>query len=61
MKMPFGRFKGELIEDIPTDYLEWLLRETDIADRNPKLADEADAQIRLKSGEGVQRKKGELG
>lgn len=26
MRMPFGKHKGELIEDIPTPYLAWLLR-----------------------------------
>jgi hypothetical protein len=24
MRMPFGRFKGVLIGDLPDDYLEWL-------------------------------------
>jgi uncharacterized protein (DUF3820 family) len=24
MKMPWGKFKGEDIEDIPSDYLQWL-------------------------------------
>lgn len=23
MKMPFGRYRGELLGNIPTDYLEW--------------------------------------
>ena len=25
MRMPFGRFKGLAVEDLPTDYLEWLI------------------------------------
>lgn len=59
MKMPFGKFKGEDIEDIPEDYLVWLQDKTDIADTRPALADEVEAQLRLKSGQGVQRKKGD--
>jgi hypothetical protein len=27
LSMPFGKYKGELIEGIPTSYLKWLLRE----------------------------------
>ncbi len=23
-RMPFGKYRGELLEDLPTDYLEWL-------------------------------------
>jgi len=25
--MPFGKHKGEAIEDVPSDYLYWLMRE----------------------------------
>jgi uncharacterized protein (DUF3820 family) len=25
MKMPFGKYKGEDLEDVPTGYLLWLL------------------------------------
>jgi hypothetical protein len=49
---PFGKHKGTRVEDVPTDYLEWALRETDIADRYPDVAEEADAQIRMRAGEG---------
>ena len=27
VKMPFGKHKGELIEDLPKDYVRWLLRQ----------------------------------
>jgi hypothetical protein len=30
LNMPFGKYKGELIEDIPTDYLRWLFRECNL-------------------------------
>lgn len=26
VRMPFGKHKGELLEDVPTDYLRWVLR-----------------------------------
>lgn len=27
MKMPYGKYKGQLIADIPVHYLEWMKRE----------------------------------
>jgi uncharacterized protein (DUF3820 family) len=30
VRMPFGKHKGELLGDVPTDYLGWLLRECDL-------------------------------
>jgi len=30
MKMPFGKYKGEDIEDIPEEYLYWLLTEVEL-------------------------------
>lgn len=29
MKMPFGKYKGEYIVDLPTDYLEWIINEVE--------------------------------
>lgn len=53
MKMPWGKHKGEELEDVPTDYLEWILRE---ARRIPDdLAEEMENQIRMRAGEGVSR------
>lgn len=31
-RMPFGKHKGRLIPDIPTNYLRWLIREVDLDD-----------------------------
>jgi uncharacterized protein (DUF3820 family) len=59
-RMPWGKFKGKLIEDIPIDYINWALRETDIADTYPDVAEEMQAQIALSEGHGVVRQKGSL-
>lgn len=32
MIMPFGKHKGEAVEDIPSDYLYWILYKSDIDD-----------------------------
>ncbi|MGO9178583.1 MAG: putative quorum-sensing-regulated virulence factor [Candidatus Limnocylindrales bacterium] len=31
-RMPWGKHRGELFEDVPSDYLRWVLREADAAD-----------------------------
>lgn len=54
--MPFGKHKGEELEDVPTEYLEWALR--DGVFRSEALAEEAEAQIRMRGGEGVVRRAG---
>ncbi len=54
MKMPFGKHMGEELEDVPTYYMEWCLRELDL---RPDLADEMENQIRMRAGEGVSRKR----
>ena len=56
MKMPFGKHRGEELEDIPTDYLEWCLREMESL--RPALAEEMENQIRMRAGEGVLRRPG---
>lgn len=40
MKMPWGKHKGEDIEDIPSDYLRWLAENCD----NERIAETADAE-----------------
>lgn len=32
MKMPFGKFKGTDIEDLPSDYLKWMAENVDDED-----------------------------
>jgi uncharacterized protein (DUF3820 family) len=56
MQMPFGKHKGERIEDLPTDYLEWCVKNMD-EKRNASLLEEMDAQLRMRNGEGVSRGK----
>lgn len=51
--MPFGKHKGQLLEDIPTDYLQWAY---DNLDRlNPSIRQEIENQLILREGKGVQR------
>lgn len=54
MKMPFGKYKGQFMEDVPVDYFEWCLAKLD--DLSPSLRDEMQNQIDLKSGKGVVRR-----
>lgn len=54
MQMPFGKYKGEELENIPPDYLEWCLENCDM---RPALAEEMQNQLALKSGRGVWRSK----
>lgn len=35
--LPFGRFKGKLLSEVPPDYLEWALRNSDIVHRDAEL------------------------
>jgi putative quorum-sensing-regulated virulence factor len=32
MKMPFGRWRGFQIEDLPTEYLIWLAKRVDLSE-----------------------------
>lgn len=54
MVMPFGKHKGELIEDLPTDYIEWLLTECDL---RPALQKELENQLKAREGAGIIRQK----
>jgi hypothetical protein len=52
MKMPWGKFKGEDIGDIPTSYIEWALGNLDLTD---VLVEEMEAQLSARRGEGIAR------
>lgn len=52
MLMPFGKHKGEPVEDLPTDYIEWLLAECVL---HPSLQKELEAQLVARQGGGIVR------
>lgn len=52
MKITFGKFKGQEIENIPTSYLEWCLGNVIMED---KIQEEMEAQLKLRNGEGIPR------
>ena len=56
LRMPFGKHKGELLEDIPTDYLNWLMENCTL---RQDLEMEIENQLTLRRGEGVVRKTGD--
>lgn len=55
--MPFGKYKGERLSDIPTDYIEWALSTWEYSDRNKELMTELANQLALRRGDGVVRSK----
>jgi uncharacterized protein (DUF3820 family) len=52
MKMPFGKFKGQAIEDLDDGYLQWLAENME---NKPDIQKEAEEQLTLRRGEGVDR------
>jgi uncharacterized protein (DUF3820 family) len=52
----FGKYKGEALEDIPVEYLQWLVDNLEPEKfNNEAIIVECQNQIRLKGGEGVAR------
>lgn len=51
--MPFGKHKGEFVEDLPTDYMYWVLENVERID--PTLQEELEKQLAMKRGEGAAR------
>lgn len=49
MEMPWGKHKGEDIEDLPTDYLKWLAENCD--DEDICLAADEEYRYRKDRGE----------
>jgi uncharacterized protein (DUF3820 family) len=56
--LTFGRHKGKGIEDVPTDYLEWLagnLNEQGRASgRNVEVIKEAEAELKYRKKHGIE-------
>lgn len=44
LKMKFGKHRDKTIEEIPSDYLQWMCEELD----NDKLVDAADAEYQFR-------------
>ena len=52
--MPFGKYKGDAIEDLPKAYIVWCLENIESLDEQIKA--EMEKQLTLSRGEGVVRK-----
>jgi hypothetical protein len=46
-RMPFGKYRGQLLEDVPTDYLEWLL---DAFPLRPFLRRAVERELTIRAG-----------
>jgi uncharacterized protein (DUF3820 family) len=53
LRMPFGKHRGELLEDLPLTYINWCLENIDNLGEIIRI--EMENQQKLKSGEGVLR------
>jgi uncharacterized protein (DUF3820 family) len=52
MKMPFGKHKGEDLEDIPTSYLQWVAENVE---GREALITEVELQLTMREGAGAPR------
>ena len=55
LRMPFGKYKGELIEELETGYLEWCLSTLDWMKGDVRA--EMEAQVAARSGRGIVRER----
>lgn len=53
LRMPFGKYKAEYIDEIPTDYIIWCLE--NIENLRPELMKEMQNTLKARRGEGVKR------
>ncbi|KKM79221.1 hypothetical protein LCGC14_1352090 [marine sediment metagenome] len=49
MRMPFGKHRGEKIEDLPSDYLRWMKNEMD----DEELKEAAEEEYSQREDEGT--------
>ena len=52
--MPFGKHKGEAVEDLPTGYIQWVCENIK---GNDALIQELENQLTMRRGESVNRGK----
>ena len=50
MEMPFGKYRGDDLMDLPEDYIEWVLENCDL---RPILQKALEDQLAMRKGEGV--------
>lgn len=55
MNMPFGKYKGQSLEDLPTSYIQWLLENAN--GLTWKLTEELENQLKMREGIGIVRNK----
>ena len=54
LTMPFGKYKGQRIEDLDSDYIRWCLENLErLSDR---IKEEMENQLSLRAGRGVPRR-----
>jgi uncharacterized protein (DUF3820 family) len=58
MKLTFGKWGGQPLECIPTDYLTWVLEGDHNLEISDRLAQEIKNVLDLREGKGVVRRKG---
>lgn len=54
MKMTFGKFKGQELDDLPDHYIQWLLEETTLT---RQMIEELENILTMRAGSGVVRKR----
>lgn len=55
-KIKFGKHKGEQLQDLPTDYLQWLAENLESGKfNNDEVIKECEKQLVLREGVGVVR------
>lgn len=54
--MPFGKYKGKKISEVPISYLTWMKKEVTWSDRNVELKDQINARLKgIKDAMGVKK------
>lgn len=50
--LPFGKYKGQPIEDVPTSYLRWLTEQDFFCDKFPKGLDAVTIELKFRQAFG---------